>query len=53
MRPVYRPGETAHIKAIIRNYAPGQPHLPAGKKAFFKVRGPREQVLIEQEVDAE
>ena len=49
-RPVYRPGEMAHVKGIVRNYSPGQAHLPAGTKATLHVEGPRNRVVLEQSV---
>lgn len=49
-RPVYRPGEVAHIKGIIRDYTPGKPHIPAGAKANLTVKGPRGRVVLEQEI---
>ena len=49
-RPVYRPGESIHVKAIVRSYQPGQPHIPAGKAAIFRVKGPRQQIITEQKV---
>lgn len=49
-RPVYRPGEGIHVKAIARSYEPGQPHIPAGKTAIFRVKGPRQQLITDQKV---
>ncbi len=49
-RPVYRPGEVAHLKAIVRNYASGKPHIPSGAKATLIVKGPRDRLVLEQKV---
>lgn len=49
-RPVYRPGETAHLKGIVRHYTPGRPLIPAGMKATLHVFGPRSRQVLEQAV---
>lgn len=49
-RPVYRPGETAHVKGIVRSYTPGESHMAAGMAATLKVKGPKGRVLIERKV---
>ena len=40
----------AHVKGIVRNYTPGQAHIPAGMKATLHVQGPRGRVVLEQAV---
>lgn len=49
-RPVYRPGETVHLKAIVRSYAPGTPSLPAGLAGRLVVKGPRNRLITEQKI---
>lgn len=49
-RPIYRPGETVRVKGIVRSYASGKPHLPAGMKVKLRVKGPRGRLLGEQSV---
>lgn len=49
-RPLYRPGEVAHVKGIVRDYTPGKPHIPDGMKATLHVAGPRGRVVLEQSV---
>jgi uncharacterized protein YfaS (alpha-2-macroglobulin family) len=49
-RPVYRPGETVHLKGIVRSYTPGESHQAAGVKATLKVKGPRGRELVQQKV---
>jgi uncharacterized protein YfaS (alpha-2-macroglobulin family) len=49
-RPVYRPGETAHVKGIVRSYTPGESHMAAGAKATLRVKGPKGRVLLERKL---
>ena len=49
-RPVYRPGEKVQVKGILRSYIPAQPNIPNGKTFVFRVKGPREQQIVEQNV---
>ncbi len=49
-RPVYRPGETAHLKGIVRSYTPGESHMAAGVSAKLKVKGPKGRVLLERKL---
>jgi alpha-2-macroglobulin len=39
-RPVYKPGETVHLKAVVRDYTPDRPHIPAGRKGTLRVFAP-------------
>ncbi len=49
-RPVYRPGETAHVKGIVRSYTPGESHMAAGMAATLRVKGPKGRVLVERKL---
>ncbi len=49
-RPVYKPGETVHLKAVARNYTPGKPHIPAGQKATLKAFTPDNREFFSQKV---
>lgn len=46
-RPVYRPGETAHLKAIIRDLRGGQWVLPELSRAFLRLRDPQGELLLQ------
>jgi uncharacterized protein YfaS (alpha-2-macroglobulin family) len=45
-RPVYKPGETAHLKGILRDWRSGQPNIPAGAKAKLLVTDPQERHIL-------
>jgi uncharacterized protein YfaS (alpha-2-macroglobulin family) len=45
-RPVYKPGETAHLKGILRDWRAGQSHIPAGAKAKLLVTDPQERNIL-------
>lgn len=49
-RGVYRPGETVHLKGIIRDPRSGQPRIPAGTKARLKAFDNREREILSTEV---
>ncbi len=49
-RPVYRPGETTHLKGIVRSYMPGESHMAAGMAAKLKVKGPKGRVIFERKM---
>ena len=49
-RPVYRPGETAHLKGIVRSYTLGESRMAAGVAAKLKVKGPKGRVLLERKL---
>ncbi len=49
-RPVYKPGETVHLKAIARDYTPDRPHVPAGKKGTLRVFTPDNREILSQKV---
>ncbi|MEA3210076.1 MAG: alpha-2-macroglobulin [Chthoniobacter sp.] len=49
-RGVYKPGETVHLKGIIRDTRDGQPRIPAGVKAQLKAFDEREREIFSREV---
>ncbi|MGB8166302.1 MAG: MG2 domain-containing protein [Chthoniobacteraceae bacterium] len=49
-RGVYRPGETVHLKGIIRDPRSGQARIPAGTKARLKAFDNREREILSKEV---
>lgn len=49
-RGVYRPGETVHLKGIVRDPRAGSMRIPAGVKARVKVLDQREREIFSREV---
>ena len=49
-RPVYKPGETVHLKVVARDYTPDRPHIPAGKKGTLRVFSPDNREVFSQKV---
>ncbi len=49
-RGVYRPGETVHLKGIIRDPRSGQARIPAGTKARLKAFDNREREILSTDV---
>jgi uncharacterized protein YfaS (alpha-2-macroglobulin family) len=49
-RGVYRPGETVHLKGIVRDPRSDQKHIPAGTKARLKAFDDREREILSREV---
>lgn len=49
-RPVYKPGETVHLKAIARDYTPDRPHIPAGKKGTIRVFSPDNREVFSEKI---
>ncbi|MEK0449778.1 MAG: hypothetical protein RL088_2046 [Verrucomicrobiota bacterium] len=49
-RPVYKPGETVHLKAVARDYTPDKPHVPVGKKGTLRVFTPDNREIFSQKV---
>ncbi|MDB6149291.1 MAG: Large extracellular alpha-helical protein [Chthoniobacter sp.] len=49
-RNVYRPGETAHLKGIIRDTRAGQPRIPKGTKVQLKAFDSREREIFKREL---
>lgn len=50
-RGVYKPGETVHIKAIMRDYASGRSAIPVGEKLQLVVKDSRNRTLADQTVE--
>ena len=49
-RGVYRPGETVHLKGIVRDPRSGQAHIPAGVKARLKAFDNRDREILSRDV---
>jgi uncharacterized protein YfaS (alpha-2-macroglobulin family) len=49
-RGIYRPGDTVHIKAILREQEAGAMHNPAGATVQIKVRDPESKEMATQQV---
>ncbi len=49
-RGVYRPGETVHLKGIIRDPRTGQARIPAGEKVRLKAYDNREREILSRDV---
>jgi uncharacterized protein YfaS (alpha-2-macroglobulin family) len=45
-RPVYKPGETVHLKGIVRDWRQNHPHVPAGAKATLRVTDARDRRIL-------
>ena len=46
-RPLYRPGETVHLKGILRDREGDSFSIPAGTKATLRVTDPRDEKVFE------
>ena len=49
-RGVYRPGETVHLKGIVRDPRSGQARVPGGVKARLKAFDDREREIFSRDV---
>ncbi len=49
-RGVYRPGETIHMKGILRDYSTGSVRPPTGEKLHLAVVDPRERTIFEKDL---
>ncbi len=49
-RGVYRPGDTVHLKGILRDWRPGKKALAAGLKLKLKVLDAREREFVTEDV---
>ena len=49
-RAVYKPGETFHLKAIIRDFEPGKPSIPAGETVTLGIVDPRGKQFLSREL---
>jgi uncharacterized protein YfaS (alpha-2-macroglobulin family) len=49
-RPVYKPGETVHLKGILRDWRDGQPRIPAGAKARLHVTDAQNRAILNRAV---
>ncbi|MEP6670166.1 MAG: alpha-2-macroglobulin family protein [Chthoniobacter sp.] len=47
-RPVYKPGDTVHLKGIVRDWRGDHPHVPAGAKATLRVTDARDRRILNQ-----
>jgi uncharacterized protein YfaS (alpha-2-macroglobulin family) len=45
-RPVYKPGETVHLKGILRDWRAGHPKIPVGAKAKLAVTDPQDRHIL-------
>ncbi len=49
-RPVYKPGETLHLKGIARDWRNGQTHIPAGAEVRLNAHDSRDRTFFEKRV---
>ena len=49
-RPVYKPGDTVHLKGILRDWRDGRPHIPAGAKATVRAIDPKERRILNRAI---
>jgi len=49
-RPVYKPGETVHLKAIVRDERPGHAVLAAGEEVTLEARDARDRVFVSRKL---
>jgi uncharacterized protein YfaS (alpha-2-macroglobulin family) len=49
-RPVYKPGETVHLKGILRDGRENRARIPAGAKARLHVTDPRERPIVNRAI---
>ena len=49
-RGVYKPGDTAHCKAIVRDLSSGLSRIPAGVKARLRITDPRDREFVSKVV---
>ena len=49
-RPVYKPGDTVHLKGIVRDWRNDHPHLPAGAKATLRLSDSQNRHLVDRTV---
>ncbi|MCX6875521.1 MAG: MG2 domain-containing protein [Verrucomicrobia bacterium] len=49
-RPVYQPGETVHLKAIVRDWKAGELVVPETLTGVLRCKDSRSQTFLEQEV---
>ena len=49
-RPVYKPGETTHLKALVRDERPGRLPIAEGEEATLEVRDARDKLFISRKV---
>jgi uncharacterized protein YfaS (alpha-2-macroglobulin family) len=50
-RPVYKPGDTVHLKGIVRDWRAEHPHIPAGAKATLRVTDPRDRQVVNRPLE--
>ncbi|MEI9893346.1 MAG: MG2 domain-containing protein [Chthoniobacter sp.] len=50
-RPVYKPGDTVHLKGIVRDWRENHPHVPAGAKATLRVTDARDRRILNQTLE--
>lgn len=50
-RPAYRPGETLHVKGIVRDVVDGRYVLPNGAPARLRIVSPSGRTLLERDVE--
>ena len=50
-RPVYKPGDTVHMKGIVRDWRESHPHVPAGAKATLRVTDPRDRRILSRALE--
>jgi len=47
-RDVYRPGETVHMKGIVRDYASNVRRIPAGEKLHLEMKDARDRSILDR-----
>ncbi|MBU3664966.1 MAG: hypothetical protein FGM15_03690 [Chthoniobacterales bacterium] len=52
-RPLYQPGETAHLKGLVRRIDKGAMALAEGQTAMLVLRGPEYNEVLRQEVETD
>ena len=50
-RPVYKPGDTVHMKGIVRDWRESHPHVPAGAKATLRVTDARDRRILSRTLE--
>jgi uncharacterized protein YfaS (alpha-2-macroglobulin family) len=45
-RPVYKPGDTVHLKGIVRDWRENHPRIPAGTKGTLRVTDSRDRRIL-------
>ncbi len=49
-RPVYKPGETVHVKGILRDWRDGHARIPAGAKATLHALDPQDRSILKRTI---